>query len=732
MVDIITLGQPIKSTYEAEPNTNAFTNAEKTKLAAIQADAEVNAVDSVNGQIGAVVLDKDDVGLENVDNTSDADKPVSTATGAAISALSTVANFRGTVIGNLWPGVVEGTGLNQAARIQNGLSLQAALNFASDNGKFFELEPGIYEIELDGGLQVPFQNSTNAIKPFVWRGVYGTSKIVQYANNTPALVIGRISGGEASKTDFDGVGLGYGNDQAGNTNANLCYLGGTWRSWIKNIDAGQYGSARPYNSCRINGGTYWFSNILESCTFGQAYNSLLLVSRFGTGNVFRNLYCVGQGAPNIYDLSGRAVSFDSGGSAQYENVIEQLNIEWAQSSQMLRTLQTRNMTFISTHFEGCRLKGFDPSYIYMEGSQLNFIGLTGLNNKVRSADGVTGQASLFNSGHTSDLTTNGTQWFWDAIDSAGVDAPQVTVPFVIHRRGSFDRKNQPQMVNSNVTILSDNRSGLPNLAQVKLTDDTTAAAFNNIYPEKWNELKQFSMLPEIQGAKLRVPASTTIWGMFKNSRVMVDTTIAAQVDIKLSNKLAPSGTIGANVNVEPGRMIQIYRSTGTATGNLVRVLNHDDAVITTVATSDTEANIVFNGSDWQLSTADALTGSLMDISIPISDISNDIEVGTNKAFWIAPFDFYLTELPKLYVDTAPTGSVFSVDIMDDGTSIFSTKLTVDAGENSSNTAATPAVFTNAAARKIIKGSKVRIDVLAVGSTIPGAGAMVTLIGQRAI
>lgn len=38
------------------------------------------AVDSVNGQTGTVVLDKNDIGLGNVDNTSDSSKPVSTAT----------------------------------------------------------------------------------------------------------------------------------------------------------------------------------------------------------------------------------------------------------------------------------------------------------------------------------------------------------------------------------------------------------------------------------------------------------------------------------------------------------------------------------------------------------------------------------------------------------------------------------------------------------------------------
>jgi hypothetical protein len=56
-----------------------------------------NLVTSVNGKQGIVVIDKSDVGLSNVDNTSDSSKPISTAQQAALnlksdtSSLSTVA-----------------------------------------------------------------------------------------------------------------------------------------------------------------------------------------------------------------------------------------------------------------------------------------------------------------------------------------------------------------------------------------------------------------------------------------------------------------------------------------------------------------------------------------------------------------------------------------------------------------------------------------------------------------
>lgn len=65
-------------------STNDYTTAEKQKLAGIEAGAQVNTVTSVAGKTGAVALDKSDVGLGNADNTSDADKPISTAVQSAL------------------------------------------------------------------------------------------------------------------------------------------------------------------------------------------------------------------------------------------------------------------------------------------------------------------------------------------------------------------------------------------------------------------------------------------------------------------------------------------------------------------------------------------------------------------------------------------------------------------------------------------------------------------------
>lgn len=70
--DYVVAGDNITLTYDNNADT-------------VTIDAAGN-VDSVNGQVGVVVLTKTDIGLGNVDNTSDANKPISTATQTALNS----------------------------------------------------------------------------------------------------------------------------------------------------------------------------------------------------------------------------------------------------------------------------------------------------------------------------------------------------------------------------------------------------------------------------------------------------------------------------------------------------------------------------------------------------------------------------------------------------------------------------------------------------------------------
>lgn len=119
-------------------------------------------------------------------------------------------------------------------------------------------------------------------------------------------------------------------------------------------------------------------------------------------------------------------------------------------------------------------------------------------------------------------------------------------------------------------------------------------------------------------------------------------------------------------------------------------------------------------------------GASVTTAIPIaaSDETTALTTGVAKVTFRMPFGFTLTAV-RASVTTAPTGSELTVDINEGGTSILSTKLTIDASEKTSTTAATPAVISDTA---LADDAEITIDIDTVGSTVAGAGLKVYLIG----
>lgn len=123
------------------------------------------------------------------------------------------------------------------------------------------------------------------------------------------------------------------------------------------------------------------------------------------------------------------------------------------------------------------------------------------------------------------------------------------------------------------------------------------------------------------------------------------------------------------------------------------------------------------------------------IAIVCSDRTTAIVADTDVGSYVLPWDFTLFEVQAQLLDAAGSGT-FTVDINVPGGSLLSTKLTIDAGETSSQTAAAPFVLAAATATTtrskavvIAKGSKVSIDIDddAAGDAL---GLIVTLIGVR--
>ena len=116
----------------------------------------------------------------------------------------------------------------------------------------------------------------------------------------------------------------------------------------------------------------------------------------------------------------------------------------------------------------------------------------------------------------------------------------------------------------------------------------------------------------------------------------------------------------------------------------------------------------------------------IEIGLACSDESTALTTGTAKVTFRMPCAITLTAV-RASVTSAPSGSTITVDINQNGTSVLSTLLTIDADEKTSNTAATPAVI---ATSTLTNDAEITIDIDQVGSGAAGSGLKVWLIGTR--
>ena len=110
-----------------------------------------------------------------------------------------------------------------------------------------------------------------------------------------------------------------------------------------------------------------------------------------------------------------------------------------------------------------------------------------------------------------------------------------------------------------------------------------------------------------------------------------------------------------------------------------------------------------------------------------SDESTALTTGTAKVTFRMPYAMTLSGVRCSLTTAQTSGSIFTVDINGGGTSILSTKLTIDNTEKTSTTAATAAVISDTA---LADDAEITIDIDQVGDGT-AKGLKITLIGTRA-
>jgi hypothetical protein len=123
----------------------------------------------------------------------------------------------------------------------------------------------------------------------------------------------------------------------------------------------------------------------------------------------------------------------------------------------------------------------------------------------------------------------------------------------------------------------------------------------------------------------------------------------------------------------------------------------------------------------------SLVGASAELVIACSDEATNLTTGTAKVTFRMPYAMTLSSV-RASVNTAPTGSTLVVDINEGGSTILSTKLSIDASELTSTTAATAAVISDTG---LADDAEITIDIDQIGSTVAGKGLKVVLKGTRA-
>lgn len=142
-----------------------------------------------------------------------------------------------------------------------------------------------------------------------------------------------------------------------------------------------------------------------------------------------------------------------------------------------------------------------------------------------------------------------------------------------------------------------------------------------------------------------------------------------------------------------------------------------------VAVLSGESRLVrWDGADIVAVTGGSSGVQTLVLQVACSDLTSDLATGTSNGYVRAPRSFSITDVRASLLQASSSGAV-TIDINRNGSTILSTKLTIDQGEKTSETATTPAVVSNAS---VSDDDELTFDI--DGSGTGARGLIVTVIG----
>lgn len=243
--------------------------------------------------------------------------------------------------------------------------------------------------------------------------------------------------------------------------------------------------------------------------------------------------------------------------------------------------------------------------------------------------------------------------------------------------------------------------------------------------DRFTSVEEFIKLINV-GAGSQIYKGDTLLGK-KQLRTLVDSgliniaqgtdTITISVDEVAMNTFIESNqkTYSAS-NIGTGA--QVYKNT-TIVGdntqiNLRKIKSSNSSVSIIEDADDIDVTVAIEGVNYE------------SIVIPLSDIVSNLTTGNSKAYFRVPFSATVDSVRASVFEAQVSGSVLTFDINQNGTSILSTKITIDNTEKTSLTASIQPVVSNTS---LTQDSEITFDIDQIG-TVGAKGAIVTLIVTR--
>ena len=188
-----------------------------------------------------------------------------------------------------------------------------------------------------------------------------------------------------------------------------------------------------------------------------------------------------------------------------------------------------------------------------------------------------------------------------------------------------------------------------------------------------------------------------------------------------------SATVTTNANLT-GDVTSTGNATAIGSGVIINADVNGSAAIAYSKLNLSSSIVTGDIVDGTITKADIATAAKTEsLIIAAGDETTALTVADGKTEFQMPYAFTLTDVRATLTTAGSTSGVTTIDIEDDGSSIFSTLLTIDSTEKTSTSAATAAVISGAT---IADGSimKINVDVLSGGAT--EAGLKIAFIGYQ--